>query len=152
MAGLPCWNVQAGAVGSMASLHIGAKVPLDKPLPYPNRSLTPDEHKFRGEYVLYIEDCPWRLESTDAVIALWTQSNAPDGPMVTGLNRLIGTTIDSAQVTLPGMDLAVRFDNGLTLRVFPDQSDPDEGDNYSLSIKDDKTYIIAANSTVYVED
>ena len=149
--GMECWNVKAGAIGSMASLHIGAKVPLDKPLPYPNTQLTPDEHKFRGEFVLYIEDCPWRLDGTDAVIASWLDHNDPKGPIVTGLGSLMGSKIVAADVTVPGMDLAISFDTGATLRIFPDQVDPKEGDNYSLSIKSGDTFVVTAKSHVYID-
>jgi hypothetical protein len=150
LVGLPCWNLQAGAIGSLMSLHIGEKIPLNKPLPYPNTQLSPDEHKYRGEYVLYVEDCPWRLDGTDAVIASWTDSGAPDSPLITGTRQLIGQRIEGLDLIRPGLDLILYFSNGLTLRVFPDQSDPDEGDNYSLSLAD-RTYIVAARSTVYVE-
>ena len=151
LVGLPCWNIKAGAIGAMASIHLGEKVALDKPLPFPNTSLTPDEHKFRGAMVLYIEDCPWRLDGEDAVIASWTDSNAPKGPIVLGLQGLIGATVTAASVTPPGMDLTVQFDNGRTLRIFPDQVDADAGDNYSLSIKGGATYIVTAHSRVYKE-
>ncbi len=147
----PCWNINAGAIGAMASLHLGAKVPLDKPLPFPNTSLTPDEHKFRGEFVLYIEDCPWRLDGTDTVIASWTDDNSPQGPIMIGLNDLIGQTVTQVTLTRPGMDLTLTFETGTTLRIFPDQSDPDEGDNYSLSVKDGDTFIITARSEVIKE-
>lgn len=151
LVGMDCWNVKAGAIGSMASLHLGAKVPLDQPLPYPNAQLTPDEHKFRGEVVLYIEDCPWRLDGTEEVIASWLDDNDPKGAIVTGLGSLKSCKIVSAEVTVPGMDLTLRFDNGATLRIFPDQVDPNEGDNYSLSIKDGATFVVAAKSHVYID-
>jgi hypothetical protein len=151
LTGLLCWNIHAGAVGSLIGLHLGEKVPLKQPLPFPNTSLTPDEHKYRGEYILYVEDCPWRLESTDSVIALWTDSNAPDGPIIAGMQRLIGHKIEQLEVLRPGLDLVIRFTNGLTLRIFPDQADPDEGDNYALSLVD-KTYVVAARSTLYIEE
>lgn len=147
LAGKPCWNVQAGSVGSMASLHIGDKIPLDKPLPYPNTSLTPDEHKFRGEYVLYVEDCPWRIEDTESVLITWLES----GSTITAqMKSLAGRTVDRVEVTRPGMDLALHFSGGITLRIFPDQANPDEGDNYSLALHD-KTYIVSARSTVLIE-
>lgn len=148
--GKPCWNVQAGAIGSLAALHIGDKVALEKPLPFPNTSLTPDEHKFRGEYILYIEDCPWRLDGVDKVLTSWTDSNAPKGPLVTHMRGLIGKQITQVTLTQPGLDLTVHFDTGETLRIFPDQSDPNEGDNYSLSLPE-KTVIIGARSQIVTE-
>lgn len=149
--GLVCWNVMAGAVGSLASLDFGAMVARDKPLPYPNVKLTPDEHKFRGEYVLYLEYCPWRLDSADAVIASWNDSNAPKGPIITGLRQLIGTKIAYAEIISPGLDLILRFENGHVLRVFPDVAERDDGDNYSLSIANGPTYIVGPRSRLRVE-
>lgn len=150
LVGQPCWNVQGGAIGSLVSLHIGEKVALDKPLPYPNTGLTPDEHKYRGQYVLYIEDCPWRLDAPDRVLTAWTDDNSPRGAMVKHLRELIGTTITHVEITRPGLDLTMTFDNGNTLRIFPDQSDPEEGDNYALSVPE-RTYVVGARSTVQVE-
>lgn len=148
LAGKTCWNVQAGAVGSMASLHIGDKIPLDKPLPYPNTSLTPDEHKFRGEYMLYVEDCPWRIEDGDSVQVTWLENSSA---VTAQMKALIGRIVERVELTRPGMDLALFFSGGIALRIFPDQADPEEGDNYSLSVRGDMTYIVAAHSTVYVE-
>ena len=138
-------------MGSMVSLDFGAKVARDKPLPYPNVKLTPDEHKFRGELVLYIEDCPWRLDSHDEVLASWTDSNAPRGPIVIEMKKLVGTRVVHVEVTHPGLDLLLRFDNGFVLRIFPDQSERDGGDNYSLSVADGLTYIVGARSQLSIE-
>ena len=148
--GKRCFNVQAGAIGSLASLHFGEKIPLENPLPYPNPSLTPDEHKFRGEYVLYIEDCPWRIEDDEKVLATWLDSNAPTGPIVVQMNNLIGKTITSTVLHQPGMDLTIVFDHNITVRIFPDQVEPDEGDNYSL-VDATSTFVVAAHSRLYKE-
>lgn len=148
MIGQPCWSVQAGAVGSMASLHIGDKVP--RVLPYPNQSLTPEEHRFQGAYLLYVEDCPWRIEDSEAVLASWLDSNAPDGPIVVQMKALVDRVIEDVQLIRPGMDLVVYFSGGRVLRIFPDQADPDEGDNYSLALQD-RTFVVAARSTVYID-
>ncbi len=146
LVGKPCWNVLAGAVGSLASLDIGAKVERDEPMPFRNTKMALESHKYRGEVVLYIEDCPWRLDGPDAVIASWTDSNAPQGPIVTGLNQLVGQTIADAQITRPGLDLVLTFENGYVLRLFPDQSDPNEGDNYALDVHGQRSFVIGAHS------
>lgn len=151
LVGQPCWNVLAGAVGSLASLDIGAKIERDQPLPFRNKKLALDAHKYRGETVLYIEDCPWRLDGPEAVIAAWTDDNAPDGPIVTGLNQLVGQTITGTALTRPGLDLTLVFDNGLTLRLFPDQTDPDAGDNYALDQHGKASFIVGAHSQLRVE-
>jgi len=134
----------------MASLHIGEKIALKQPLPFPNASLSPDEHKYRGEFVLYIADCPWRLDAPDQVLTTWLASNAPDGPIVTHLRDLIGQHITDVVLTKPGLQLTLKFDSNITLHVFPDQIDPDEGDNYSLSTPE-QIYIVAPGSELIIE-
>lgn len=150
--GQTCWAVTAGAVGAMASLDIGAKVERDQPLPFPNKNLDPELHRYQGKYVLYLEDCPWRLDSPDAIVTAWTDNNAPRGPLVTGLKRLEGQAITAVALTRPGLDLTLTFANNLTLCVFPDQTDPDAGDNYSLTLHGGAVYIVGARSQLTVED
>ncbi len=148
LVGKPCFNVQVGAIGSMASLHFGKKIPLENPLPYPNPSLTPDEHKFRGEFVLYIEDCPWRIENNQHVLATWLDSNAPTGPIVIQMRSLMNKPISDVTLIHPGMDLTITFDSDTYLRIFPDQTDPNEGDNYAIS-SPASTYIVSAQSIIH---
>ncbi|GAB4509584.1 MAG: hypothetical protein OHK0046_04860 [Anaerolineae bacterium] len=148
--GQPCWNIQAGAVGSLINLHLGDKIALEKPLPFPNPSLSPEAHKFRGQYILYIEDCPWRLDGPERVLASWTDDNGPRGPIVTQLRALIGQQVEMVSLSRPGLDLVLTFTGGYTLRIFPDQSDPDAGDNYALALID-RTYIVGARSQLIIE-
>jgi hypothetical protein len=149
--GLDCWNVMAGAVGSMASLDLGAKIARDQPLPYPNVKLTPEEHKFRGEVVLYLENCPWRLDGFNDVIASWNDHNGPKGRLVQGLRSLIGAQVRQAEISRPGLDLIVRFSSGHTLRIFPDTTEDDDADNYSLSAAGGQTFIVGPCSRLRVE-
>lgn len=151
LVGLECWNMMAGAVGSLASLDFGAKVRRDKPLPFPNVKLTPEEHQFRGEYVLYLEYCPWRLDSPDEVLASWNDSSAPTGRIITGLRQIVGARVSSVHLLRPGLDLTVHFDHGLSLRIFPDLTERDDGDNYSLSHAGSATYIVGGGSTLRSE-
>lgn len=149
--GQPCWHVSAGAIGSLASFDIGEKVKRDRPLPFPNKNLPMELHKFQGQYVFFLADCPWRLESTESIIASWQDSNAPDGRIVTGLTQLQDTTITNITLTMPALDLAITFSNGLTLRIFPDQIEENEADNYSLSVAGGDVYIVSADSTLIIE-
>jgi hypothetical protein len=151
MQGLPCWNVQAGAIGSLVNLHLGERIPLQQPLPFPNPQLSEEAHRYRGEIVLYIEDCPWRLDGADRVLASWLDSNVPTGPIVSEMTRLVGQQVTEVALTRPSLDLALTFDSGSVLRVFPDQVDPNEGDNYSVSLPE-KTFIVAARSTLYLDE
>lgn len=151
LVGRECWHVLAGAVGSLASLDIGAKVERNQPMPFRNKGMDLEAHRYRGEFVLYIEDCPWRLDGPNAVVASWTDSNAPNGPIVQGLQRLAGQTITRVELTRPGLDLALHLADGHVLRIFPDQAYPDEGDNYALDVHNGPTYIVGARSIVNVQ-
>lgn len=149
--GQPCWHVSAGAIGSLASFDIGEKVKRDRPLPFHNANLPMELHKYQGKYVFFLADCPWRLDSAESIIASWQDNNAPDGRIVTGLTQLQNTTITDITLTTPALDLAITFSNGLTLRIFPDQIEENEADNYSLSVAGGDAYIVSADSTLIIE-
>lgn len=151
MVGLTCWSAQISGVGSLVSLQIGEKIRRDQPMVHPDFKLTEEERFFRGTYILYVEDCPWRLESSDFVLTTWLDDSGPKGNLAAQIASLAGQTITYADVTHPGLDLCIRFDSGVTLRIFPDQIDPDEGDNYALSLVD-QTFVVAARSTLYIDE
>jgi hypothetical protein len=151
MIGLTCWSAQISGVGSLLSLQIGDKIRRDKPMVHPDFKLTEEERFFRGTYILYVEDCPWRLESDESVLTTWLDDSSPRGQLALHIASLAGQTITHAEITRPGLDLCIRFDSGVTLRIFPDQIDPDEGDNYALSLVD-QTFVVAAQSTLYIDE
>lgn len=147
LAGIPCWSVLISGVGSLANLHFGQKIERAQHLVHPNFKITPEESVYEGEIVLYLEECPWRLDGVDAVLCTWMQDTAK---IAAELVKLRGDVVLEATVTRPAYDLTIRFESGCVLRVFPDQSNPDEGDNYSVAHAG-KTYVLAANSTLYME-
>jgi hypothetical protein len=150
MVGQPCWSAQISGVGSFISFNIGTKIKREQPLLNPDFKISDEERFFQGEFILYVEDCPWRIEGADKVLATWLGENTQDGEIDRAARQLVGHDVESVELARPGLDLIVKFDGGVTLRVFPDQIDADEGDNYSLALTD-KAYVVAAGSTLYCE-
>lgn len=149
--GKPCWSVQISGVGSLANLHFGAKIPRQQVMAHPDFKIDVDERVNQGEVVLYLEECPWRVDSSTAVLCSWMDENAEGGRLVEGLMQLKGLSVVEAEVVQPALDLILTFEGGLVLRVFPDQANPDEGDNYAVSLADGTMFILSAHSTLYVE-
>lgn len=151
--GKPCWSVQISGVGSLANLHFGAKIPRqqDQIMAHPDFKIDVDERINQGEIVLYLEECPWRVDSPSAVLCSWMDENETDGRLVEGLMQLKGLNVVDVQVIQPAFDLIITFEGGLVLRVFPDQANPEEGDNYAVNLSDGTTYILSAHSTLYIE-
>lgn len=148
LSGKTCWSVQVSEVGSLANLHFGEKVRREQVLAYPDFQLDVDERVYHGEIVLYLEECPWRLDGPDAVVCTWMDDSSPEGQLNQGLHQLKGRQVINAHISHPGLDLAIHFDGDFVLRVFPDQVDPDEGDNYAIH-NGGMTYVVAAGSTLY---
>jgi hypothetical protein len=129
MVGAGCWSVMVpGGLENGLTLSLGDKVPRPAPLNAPN--LTAEQQAFWGAYELIIADCTWRLDSPDVIVTSWSD----DAPAQRErLAHLIGTVIGAWEITWPGLDLSLHFDNALSLRLFCDQTDPqDSGHNYSL--------------------
>lgn len=150
MVGELCWSAQVSGVGSLVSLHIGAKLKRYQPMEHPDFKITEEERLYRGEYILYLEDCPWRIETAEAVITTWMDESTPGSPIETGIQQFVGQRIAQVELARPGLDLTLRFEGDLTLRIFPDQVDADVGDNYSLALPD-RTYVVAAHSILYLD-
>lgn len=129
--GQECWGVSAGAgSGSRFSLQMGKRILRAKPLKNP--TLPEDIQKYNGEFVLFIQNCAWRLDS-ERMICSSKSPNNNDGPMVQGLRSLTGQRVVTVATSPPGHDLLIRFSGGGALHVLCDCFNEDEdGDNYSL--------------------
>lgn len=127
----PCWGVVAGkGTGSVISLNFGNKLPLQQPIK--NIHLSEDQQKYEGEIGLFIE-CVWRIDSEVKVICGCWEDNTKDGPMLKGLQNIVGQKVGSIQLCLPAWDLAIHFSNLMVLQIFCDHTDlSDTVDNYSL--------------------
>ncbi len=151
--GMPCWSVQISGVGSLANLHFGGKIRRDKDkmMTHPDFKVDVDERIYQGEVVLYLEECPWRLDSITEVVCSWMDENEAGGRLHKGLMMLKDRRVTDAEVIQPGFDLIISFEGGLILRVFPDQVDPETGDNYAVNTAHGETFVLAANSTLHTE-
>jgi len=140
-----CWSVIAGkGSGSRVGIDIGDKVRRRKPIENPYLSI--EQQHFRGKFRLSIEDCAWRLNSATEIICASTSDNANEGPLVRGLQRIVGVYIKSVEFSFPTFDLTVNFSNGLTLYLFCDQCNSfDLANNYSLTYLD-QMFVIGTNS------
>lgn len=150
MTGKPCWSVQYSGIGSLANLHIGERITRDQPMLHQDFQISMEERVYQGEFILYLEECPWRLDGPEKVEASWMDTEDDSRRILEGLGLLQDRAIQKAELTRPGFDLCLHFDGDYALRIFPDQVDPETGDNYSLRVRDD-TYVVAANSTLYIE-
>jgi hypothetical protein len=129
--GVTCWGVVAGeGTGSRATLHFGKKFARVRPLNNPTLSDT--LRRFEGEFVLFVQNCAWRLE-TDKVICSSKSPNDSNGALVEGLRSLVDQRVVSSESATPGYDLLMEFSTGARLRLFSDCFDEErDGDNYSL--------------------
>lgn len=92
--------------GSMVSLAFGEKLQRKRPLRNP--TLSPEQRKFDGEFVLFVKDSAWRvLSENNKVICTSDDNNESGGPMLSGLNQLIGSYVFSINVANDngGLDL-----------------------------------------------
>lgn len=74
---------------------------------------------------------PWRLESTDEVLADWNLNGGFSGQILNRVQVLQGVTVTKAEASPPGWDLTMIWSNGLRLRVFCD-SDEDRNDAWMI--------------------
>jgi hypothetical protein len=84
-----------------------------------------------AEFELFVL-CAWRLDSEAEVVCGSLDDNSNHGPMLKGLDRLVGQRVQAFSLTDPGMDLELHFE-GLCFRIFCDNlNEVDMEDNYSV--------------------
>ncbi len=131
LVGCPCWDVSAGrGTGSFVLMSLGKKIPRKQELPNPR--LEPEKRRFRGEYVLYIMSS-WRLDSAKQVVCGAWDDSSPGGPMLKGLACLVGTTVSGFSLDRVALDLDIQFSNDLRMKIFCDQWNVGQWENYWLS-------------------
>ena len=129
--GLECWRVTAGeGTGSRITLSMGRKIERTRPLKNPQ--LPSDLRQFDSEFVIFVQDCAWRLNA-DKVICTSKTPNNNDGPMVAGLHSLVGQRIVAVTASPPAYDLMIEFSGASKLHLFCDCFDQErDGYNYSF--------------------
>ena len=111
--GLECWGVTGGeGTGSIISLDIGNKILKNKPSKNPHLSELVSKYKSSHGFMLH---CPWRIETNKKILSGSFMPNDNDGMMVSGLNKVIGTTIKKVTCIKPAYDLLIEFSNETNL-------------------------------------
>jgi hypothetical protein len=115
-----------------------------------NPSLSEEDRLHYSEHCLMLK-CAWRLDSQDEILTGAGDDNTRMGPMLAGLDRLLKQEVVSIELARPGLDLAIMFQNELTLRVFCDQVNELDGDeNYNLFLPGE-CFVIARRSRLSKE-
>ncbi len=148
--GKECWSFYAGpSTGSHVDFDFGKKLPRVVPL-LGNPNLTEDQKFYEGEVSLFIQ-CAWRLDSHDEVVCGSTDSSEKEGPMLVGLESIIGRMVEDVEIVGPAFDLTVTLRDDLSLKVFCDQTNlEDDEHNYSLHTRD-KIYIVGPRHRIRFE-
>lgn len=145
-----CWGAFAGeGTGSNFSLSFGEKKLRKKELK--NKHLSEKGRKYEPELSLFVT-CSWRLDSETSILCSSKENNSNTGSMVRSLKKVIGKRVMDINVFEPAFDLIITFDGGLSLKIFCDETDPDEDfDNYCFFYKD-KTYAVINRSELFFEE
>lgn len=117
----PCLRAE-NPYGSIISLDFGALTLREDDAP------TAKRHGWRHLTVL----SPWRLQSTEDIIADWNVDGGVHGRLHELIQILVGDTISSADTSAPAWDLALRWVSGLTLSIFGDVTDDRDSAWYIL--------------------
>src|SRR4051812_30036766 len=67
--------------------------------------------------------CAWRLEQQSRILTCSSDDNAEGGPMLTGLDQLMGAVVRSVDIGTPAFDLSLGLDPHLRLLAFADSLD-----------------------------
>lgn len=111
-----CWAVFAGpGTGSMVSMDFGQRVRRSVPLKNP--TLSSSQREFEGEIKIFIQNAQWELLQKGTRICNSDDDNRIDGPIVSGLSRLIGKQVHTADVISHFGDLEIGFGDGFQLKI-----------------------------------
>ena len=126
-----CWEVIAGSgAGSNIRLLIGDRIKRLRPIPNP--TLSPLAREYDSAFDVFVQ-CGWRLYTSERIICSSLSDNSIDGPMVTGLRSLIGSTILEIDLNVATLDLLICFSNGLSFSIFNDvPTDTEDDEAYSI--------------------
>lgn len=99
----------------MASLAFGEKIRRSRPLRNP--TLSSDQREFDGEFIVFVKGSEWSIFCEEEPICNSNDSNEINGPMLKGLQLLIGKEVIETDIinSMGGLDLF--FSNGLRLQL-----------------------------------
>jgi hypothetical protein len=143
--GRRCIGYKAGgAAGSHVSLELEPRVKRPRPLTHP--ALSEEQRLTEASHAILVS-CAWRLDSESKVICGAWDDNSPGGPMLTGLDQLIGSRLISFTLTPPGLDLELRFE-GASFRVFCDNVNAIDGDDNYVLFLPEESVTVAVRSRI----
>jgi hypothetical protein len=107
------WHVSVGGCTLPSfELAIGGKVRRKSPLKNTAQPILFRQYKPQISFLVW---CAWRLDNDESVL---TSHDCEEDEIVNGLKRINGQSIELIRVISPAWDLALRFQNNLTLNVF----------------------------------
>lgn len=128
--GRRCTGFVAG-VGTGSHVTLEFEPRLRRSAPLSNSLLSEEQRLTEAEYSIFIL-CTWRLDAEVGVVTGAWDDNAEGGPMILGLERLVGCNLGRFEISEPGMDAILQFGD-LRVRIFCDQLNPEDAeDNYVL--------------------
>ena len=130
MVGELCWSMIGISAGSMFSLDFGDKLKTD--FAVNNDKLREDQRHFKGEYSLFVQMTGWRLYQGKNCLCHCNDSNANDGPMVAGLQRLEGQKLLHFESGKSPAELKLIFSDGYRLKLCDWEGVSTEADAYTL--------------------
>ncbi|MFL6710082.1 MAG: hypothetical protein ACJ8HI_17920 [Massilia sp.] len=115
--GQSCWSLIAGpGTGSMFTLALGEKFRRERPLK--NQTLSLEQREFDGEFVVFVKESPWRLlDDQNRTICTCYDSNEANGPMLSGLQCLVGRSVVSASIVNENGGLTLVFGEGIRIEL-----------------------------------
>ena len=122
------------AGGAVLDIHFGPTMRRKRPLTSPD--LCADERELQGERSLFVE-CSWRFRRDEILCGSGDSLNDSDR-IYEPITSLVGATLCRISLVEGGgvLEPSLEFDDGSTLRVFPDTSfHPD--DNLTVFVGDD---------------
>ncbi len=116
LVGKECWSRKAGAgTGSMVSFDLGKKIRRTNPVRNP--MLSEDQLNFIGEFGLFIMSAKWHVMNESGIICDSGDNNSPNGPMLVGLDRLVGKLVVSWDFVDELFGFELNFNDGISLVV-----------------------------------
>ncbi len=142
--GKVCWGVLSGPPSaSHIHLYLGEKIKNEKFLP---KKLPYELDKYDGEYHLGVF-CEWRLQSNGHVITGASEPNNLDGPLVTGLKRIINKKITKVELTDDCGDLTVFFDD-IYLKIFCNYTGNEDSEYFE---QDETNWFLSFRGAIVIE-
>ena len=116
-------------VGSTLMLDFGRELTYDPPIVNPNNG----EIVKIGEFN-FMFFCSWRIENKERIFCTWQDKTYHYDKLEIAVNMLTEKELVDYAIDYPSMDLVLRFNDGISLKVFCDLQTEDAGkSNYYFS-------------------